>query len=110
MIDSHSAGGERPLSELNAVDALQGHTYECVHDRFLIAAFGVGELAPLPLPQTAFIIGSAASCCLVFNEAAKLGLLRRPNEALPDSLTAFRRGGDGERGTAPPPSQSSRFR
>jgi plasma-membrane proton-efflux P-type ATPase len=43
----------------------------------LIAALGVGELAPLPLLQTAFIVGSAAVCCLVINEAVKLALFGR---------------------------------
>jgi hypothetical protein len=41
----------------------------------LIAVFGLGELEPMPLLHIAFVIGSAASFCLVVNEGVELALL-----------------------------------
>ena len=41
------------------------------------SALGLGELAPLPLTQMAFVAGYAMVCTLVVNDPVKLFLLAR---------------------------------
>lgn len=43
----------------------------------LIGTLGLGELAPLPLAQTAFIVGYALVCSLAVNDPVKLALIAR---------------------------------
>jgi H+-transporting ATPase len=60
-------------SRPSAVLALALFADGCVG--LLIGARGLGELAPLPLAQTAWVVGYAFVCSLVVNDLVKLLLL-----------------------------------
>ncbi len=54
----------------------------------LIGTLGLGELAPLPLAQTAFVIGFALVCSLAINDPVKLLLIARQRTAAAEPVSA----------------------
>jgi hypothetical protein len=59
----------------------------------LIGTRGLGELAPLPLAQTAFVVGYALVCSLAINDPVKLALIAHlRNTAADDGAVTGKRG------------------